>query len=212
MPTQPDIELTEIELQNATQSSDWGVWRGYLLEASVALDKDVTTIAHTKGGRGHWWKAEFTDGTKSVTEVRVTNRQDCCGNRLKLATVWVGDVQCGTLPDSTANGVVYTVPCIDGDSNPIELKGNSVTIKHDATYNPLQLAVVEVFGNDNCKHDERLNALGAHKCASASDCSGARTCSRWGWCAGESECSGVVDQDIRAMYVTSLYKEGASCT
>lgn len=150
-----------------------------MLNAENAIDGNANTIAHSAMGRGHWWLAQFTDGKKEVSEVRITNRGDCCGDRLKNTEVWIGETKCGVLPASTANGVVYTVPCVDDAGAATTIVGNSVVIKQDTTYTALQLANVEVWGNDNCNHDERLNALGPHKCSTSADCGGARTCSRW---------------------------------
>ncbi len=35
-------------------------------------------------------------------------------------------------------------------------------------------------------HDETNNPQGAHTCEDNCDCTGARTCSQWGWCQGEA--------------------------
>ena len=93
------------------------------LEAENAIDGNPNTMAHTKMGKGHWWLAQFTAGNKEVTEVRITNRADCCGDRLKDTKVYIGDKYCGQLPASTANGIVYTVTCDES------VTGNSVIIR-----------------------------------------------------------------------------------
>jgi len=136
------------------------------LAAENALTADVNTMAHTKGGKGHWWSAQFKNGKKEVTEVKITNRADCCGDRLSGAKVYIDDTICGEVTGATTNGAVYTVTC------DAPITGTSVTIRKDNTYTHLQLAVVEVYGNDNCTHDERLNALGPHKCSTSLDCGG----------------------------------------
>ena len=48
---------------------------------------------------------------------------------------------------------------------------------------------------ENCDHDETLNPLGPHKCQSNSECTGARTCSEWGWCQGDSFCDEEEEDD-----------------
>jgi len=179
----PAVALSKIALTDAKMSSRWARrFKGIWLSAENALDAATNTMAHTKGGKGHWWSAQFEAGSKEVTEVRITNRLDCCGDRLAGTTVYVGDTLCGTVEDNTVNGAIYTVTCA------APLTGNQVTIRKENTYTHLQLALVEVYGNDNCTHDERLNAQGPHKCGTSLDCSGKRTCSRWGWCQGTSEC------------------------
>ena len=39
-----------------------------------------------------------------------------------------------------------------------------------------------------CTLDESANDLGPNRCSAHSECSGARTCSPWGWCQGTSGC------------------------
>ena len=105
MPTQPAVSLAKLTLINASQSSDWCcAWRSNMLTADQALTDDVSIMSHTKPGRGHWWMAAFEAGTQNVSEVRITNRADCCGDRLAGYEVWIGDKKCGVLPDSTAKG------------------------------------------------------------------------------------------------------------
>lgn len=133
-------------------------------------------------GRGHWWSADF-DTTRSVTEVRILNRRDCCGERLGGSTVYIDDVLCGTIPGSTSTASTYTVTCTT------PLSGSSITIRQNTTYTALQLANVEVWGDNNCHHDEFTNADGARRCSTSSDCTGARTCSKWQWCVGDSGCT-----------------------
>jgi len=113
----------------------------------------------------------------------------------------------------TANGEVYTVQCLDSNGDPKPIKGNTVIIRQNTTYTALQLANVEVYGDDNCNVDERLHALGPSKCTTSSDCSGERTCSRWKWCQGVSNCPApaVAPGAIRATYLSSLYKESFTC-
>jgi hypothetical protein len=183
-----------------------------MLTADKALDDDANTFAHTEMGRGHWWMAAFTNGKASVSEVRITNRADCCGDRLAGTEVWVGDRKCGVVPNGTTNGTVYTVQCMGTDGvTPTALTGKSVIIKQDTTYTALQLAKVQVFGDSGCNHDERLNASGAHKCSHAGECAGNRTCSRWGWCGGESGCPAATPQTIRDTYVAAEFKENYIC-
>jgi hypothetical protein len=106
-------------------SSTWCcVFKGDTLDAANALESDVNTMAHTVSGRGHWWSAQFEDGMREVSEVKITNRADCCGDRLRLTEVWIGDRRCGVLPNVTANGVVYTVPCVDDNGDAIKITGD----------------------------------------------------------------------------------------
>ena len=58
-----------------------------------------------------WWSVNFGGGEHWITDVRIRNRRDCCGNRLASTKVMVGNKQCGSLPSRTQNGKWYTVKC-----------------------------------------------------------------------------------------------------
>jgi hypothetical protein len=172
-----------VKLMNAKLSSQWK-WkhRGMYLKAENAIDGNKDSFAHTRMGRGHWWYASFEGGDKLVTGVRIQNRMDCCGDRLRKTQVYIGRSYCGALPDKTYTKRSYYVQC----KSPVQ--GNSITIRQNTTYTALQLAEVVVFGDDNCGHDESKNSRGPHKCRASHECAGARTCSRWGWCQGTDKC------------------------
>ena len=167
-----------------------------MLSAGNAIDNNQDSFAHTEMGRDHWWYADF-DTTREVTEVRILNRRDCCGERLRGSTVHIGNTLCGTLPDTTATATQYTVTCAT------PLRGSSITIRQNTTFTALQLATVEVWGFDNCTHDEKENSWGAHKCRTANDCEGARSCSRWQWCTGETACPAASPPAERSPYVVT---------
>jgi hypothetical protein len=66
--------------------------------------------AITQKGVGMWWKASF-ETSQLVHRVRVKNRVDCCGERLRDTTVTIDGKICGNLPGSTKTGVWYEVKC-----------------------------------------------------------------------------------------------------
>ena len=43
-------------------------------------------------------------------------------------------------------------------------------------------------GDPECTLDESKNVEGPNRCVVSTECSGARTCSAWGWCQGVSGC------------------------
>jgi len=49
--------------------------------------KGKTSI--TKRGPGNWWKASFEGGEQLVERVRVRNRVDCCGDRIRGTKVTI---------------------------------------------------------------------------------------------------------------------------
>jgi hypothetical protein len=80
-------------------------------------------FTHTTNKKGQWWKASFQGGDQWVWKVRVLNRRDCCGQRLKGVKISVGGTECGTINQNTKNGQWYEVKCarpIRGDKIVIE--------------------------------------------------------------------------------------------
>lgn len=71
--------------------------------AAVALQNN-NGFTHTKKGVGMWWKASFAGGEQWVWKVRVQNRVDCCGSRLKGTKITVGGQVCGVINQNTQNG------------------------------------------------------------------------------------------------------------
>ena len=165
----------KVILKDAKQSSTWpSMHRGWMLEAKNAIDDDAASFSHTRMGRGHWWTASFEGGPRVVKEVIITNRGDCCGERLRDTRVYIGKTLCGKLPAYTEKGAVYTVTCASSKG----VSGDQITIRQNTYTTALQLATVEVRGLDRCLIEESAT----HQCRSSAECRGARECSRWGWC------------------------------
>jgi hypothetical protein len=172
----------KVTLKDAKQSSTWpSKHRGWWLEAKNAIDDNQDSFAHTRMGRGHWWRANFEGGSTTVKYVKITNRRDCCGDRLRNSKVYIGRTLCATVPGYTYTKQVLTLDCKQA------IKGDQIIIRGNSSYTALQLATVEVYGLDNCLIDESKTG---HKCQRNGpiQCAGARTCSRWGWCQGQSQC------------------------
>lgn len=202
------VANVKVALRSARQSSTWPRrYRGNWLSADKAIDTNINTFSHTRMGRGHWWVAYFKTGNMLVKEVKVLNRRDCCGDRLRDVTVYVGRYYCGKLPNKTYTGKWYTVTC----SKPVT--GSSVIFRQNTFYTALQLTTVEVYGDDNCSHNEGKNSWGAHRCRSSSDCSGRRYCSRYRWCHGTSGCPKVtkVVAAVRESHKIEAVFKGQQC-
>lgn len=168
----------QVALQGARQSSTWPrPLAGAMLTADRAIDASAATQSLTAMGRGHWWSAQFTNGNVVVKSVKVK------GSKLRDVTVHIGKYYCGALPTATNDSTEYTVTCATS------VTGNTVILRQNTYYTALQLNTVKVYGDDNCSHSEGRNPRGAHKCWNASQCTGKRWCSRWGWCKGSTGCS-----------------------
>jgi len=190
------------------------------LKATNALDDKADTFSHTRMGRGHWWRGHFTEkhvwgydsGAIGVKSVKILNRKDCCGDRLRNTEVRVGRYSCGKLPAKTETGKWYEVKCVDKNGKETTVHGNQVTIRQNTTYTALQLAKVEVYYDDNCTHNERKNSRGPHKCWSSGECTGARACSRWGWCHGTTQCPKPKDPPKpKATYALKVEAKDKAC-
>jgi hypothetical protein len=102
---------------------------------------DNNSFFHTGKGVGEFWKGLFVGGTHTITQVRVKNRGDCCGERLSGVNVLIGSQLCGRIPDIPAgrNGKWYTLEC----KNPII--GNSIKLV-TTREEYLHFSQIEVYG------------------------------------------------------------------
>lgn len=96
---------------------------------------------HTARGVGEFWKGLFAGGAHTITQVRIKNRADCCGERLSKTNIYIGGQLCGRIPTIPAgrNGKWYTLEC----KHPII--GGSVKLE-TTTDNPLHFSQIEVYG------------------------------------------------------------------
>ena len=58
--------------------------------ASYCIDGDITTMCHTNGGESFPW-VTLVIPRSIVRTVRITNRVDCCGERMENVKIWVGE-------------------------------------------------------------------------------------------------------------------------
>lgn len=129
--------MTVMEFSDVTMSSAYANNRYPALNALT----DSGLFFHTERGVGEFWKGLFDGGVHTITQVRVKNRADCCGERLSGTNVFIGSQLCGRIPDipTGRNGKWYTLEC----KNPII--GNSiklVTTRDDY----LHFSQIEVYG------------------------------------------------------------------
>ncbi|XP_063307054.1 pentraxin fusion protein-like [Pelobates fuscus] len=124
-------------------------------DASTAIDGNFETnyykhpCAHTQGDRDPWWKLDLGKSV-NIDSVFITNRQDCCQERLKGAQVKVGNSPDGNNPVcATINDVskVKIPVCCNG------LEGRYVTVTIPGRSEYLTLCEVEVYGRENKKQE-----------------------------------------------------------
>ena len=135
-----------------TQSSNYNSANSY--PASKANDGRVggANFSHTANEIQPWIQIDLGASVKA-TSIEITNRGDCCGNRLKRFKIFITDVP----PTAYSQNAVYTFNVPSGlatnavftNSNLNGATGRYVRIWMDNTgygANPLHLAEIKVFG------------------------------------------------------------------
>jgi hypothetical protein len=102
-PAPPTFRMSgnKAALTNAQQSTNYNKQNSY--PASNAL-KNNNSFTHTRKGVGQWWRASFKGGSQWVWKVRIQNRVDCCGGRLRGIKVMIGNQLCGKIVQPTQKG------------------------------------------------------------------------------------------------------------
>jgi len=134
--------------KTATQSSTYSA----SFPASNAVDGNASNINHTGIELQPWWQVDF-GVTNQVSTIEITNRQDCCGDRIKRFRLFVSN---NPVTSYSTSGFVYEYNNATGLSNGqvinisnINLGGRYVRIWVDNTgygNNYLHLAEVKVMG------------------------------------------------------------------
>jgi len=180
----PKIEDVKLGLKNPKQSSDYhGTPPSRAIDGNTRQDWGGSSCTHTMNWGHPWWNVEFEGGAKSVSQVKVWNRSDCCQNRLSGAAVYVKNIgddhqKCGHLSSSQS---VQTVDCKG-------LTGTSLSINLEKT-DYLTLCEVQAFGHTpyggskwvTCQVsiDNRLDFVNYNgKAVTVHGCN--KDCSNWG--------------------------------
>ena len=100
------------------------------------------SCTHTKAELGSWWSVDL-GAVYAVSQVKIWNRSDCCGERLDNIMVIVDDVTCEKIGKFGASP--RTVQCNGAE-------GEIVRIEHQRM-SVLTLCEVEVYGEEVVKED-----------------------------------------------------------
>nr|XP_006823544.1 PREDICTED: fucolectin-1-like [Saccoglossus kowalevskii] len=116
-------------------------------ESIKILSITERSCSHTALEENSWWKVDLGD-SYWITEVVITNRQDCCSERIDGAVVTIGDNfdisqnnQCGDQVDWDANTYNVKIPF------ECHLRGRYVGVTLRDHTNSLQLCEVEVYSD-----------------------------------------------------------------
>ncbi|XP_038831415.1 uncharacterized protein LOC120030157 [Salvelinus namaycush] len=138
-------ELVNVALKKvATQSS-------YLdhRTAQLAIDGNKATndvpCTHTKHDTNPWWRVDLLDVYR-VTGVSITNRGDCCSERLNGAEIRIGN----SLENNGINNprctVINQIPAGETNTFQCEMQGRYVVVVVPNRNEHLTLCEVEVYG------------------------------------------------------------------
>ncbi|XP_048059453.1 fucolectin-1-like [Megalobrama amblycephala] len=133
----------------AVQSSTYD----HLTAAQNAVDgnrnSDYTSgsCSHTKGDWNPWWRVDLLK-TYSITSVSITNRGDCCAERINGAQIRIGNSLENDGNDNNLAATVVSIP--PGETQTFKfkpIKGRYVNIFIPFRSEYLTLCEVEVFSD-----------------------------------------------------------------
>ncbi|XP_075322307.1 fucolectin-6-like [Odontesthes bonariensis] len=138
----------------ATQSQRYNnADAGVFAAAYNAIDGNQNSIfihgscTHTLEQTSPWWRVDLLE-SYVITSIKITNRGDCCGNRIAGAEIYVGSSKDYNGPDSQRVATIAGIP--DGGTHTITLsdgvEGRYVTVVIPGSNKILSLCEVEVYG------------------------------------------------------------------
>ncbi|XP_051756501.1 uncharacterized protein LOC127516167 isoform X2 [Ctenopharyngodon idella] len=123
----------------------------FYYESNVATDDDNVTCTHTETETNPWWRLDLKS-SKSIRDVTVTNRIDCCPEQIDGAEIRIGNSLendgnnnpiCSNISGIPAGGSVsYSCSGMEGRYVNVVIPGDSKN---------LTLCEVKVYGTDNVK-------------------------------------------------------------
>ncbi|KAG7469845.1 hypothetical protein MATL_G00133170 [Megalops atlanticus] len=156
---------TTIVLENAasgrkaTQSTQWD----YLGDANNAIDRDWNSdymsgsCSHTKAETDPWWRVDLLK-PHNVTSVAVTNREDCCSERINGAEIHIGNSLKNNGNDNPVCAVIPYIPA--GQTRTYQchgIEGRYINIILPGREKYLTLCEVEIYGT---AIDDAISILG----------------------------------------------------
>jgi len=133
------------------------------------------SCTHTSGTKNNWWLATLSGNTK-ISKVVISNRVDCCQDRINGAEVWVRDTMCGAVAWESGKDT-YEIDC--GGA-----VGRSVKIMQKDNY--LTLCEVQVIGSPakdvsdaECWDKDNRDLKGLGYTGTKSTTRSGKTCQNW---------------------------------
>ncbi len=110
--------------------------------ASRAVDTNGSSFNHTNSQNNPWWEVDL-GSSQNISSVRITNRGDCCANRLNNFDIRIFDRRGGNQIQSV---FVSGQPSANGTSYDVNATGRVVRIQLRGNNRILHMDNVEVFG------------------------------------------------------------------
>lgn len=112
--------------------------------ASKSVDGNIDTIHHSKCNENPWWRVDL--GVMSfVQDVKITNRRNCCGGRLKQATVKLLDEDLNLVDSRYIEGSVGNGAIVQKVFNEADSEARYVEVSFNRN-DCLHMAEVQVYG------------------------------------------------------------------
>ncbi|XP_065150208.1 fucolectin-1-like isoform X2 [Paramisgurnus dabryanus] len=124
----------------AVQSSSYSNW-----VAGRAIDTSPSTCSSTTTSSNPWWRLDLLD-SYSISRVVITNRRDCCPERLNGAEIYIGNSLENNGNNNSRCAVLYGVSAGQSVSVSCDnMKGRYVNIIIPGSSKILTLCEVEVY-------------------------------------------------------------------
>ncbi|XP_036394348.1 uncharacterized protein LOC118784294 [Megalops cyprinoides] len=145
--------------KKATQSTQWDD----LGDANNAIDRDWNSnymsgsCSHTKAETDPWWRVDLLK-PHNVTSVAVTNREDCCSERINGAEIRIGNSLKNNGNDNPVCAVIPYIPA--GQTRTYQchgIEGRYINIILPGREKYLTLCEVEIYGT---AIDDAISILG----------------------------------------------------
>ncbi|KAJ8415644.1 hypothetical protein AAFF_G00402010, partial [Aldrovandia affinis] len=137
----------------ATQSStDYGGVAERAIDSNRNPVHEIGSCSHTKVETDPWWSVDLHRKHR-VTSVTITNREDCCSERLDGAEIRIGNSKENNGNNNPVCAVVSTIPA--GQSVTFqchEMEGRYINVILPGCYNVLTLCEVEVNARTFYEH------------------------------------------------------------
>lgn len=123
-----------------------GGYASHAVDGNKSGRYEDLSCTHTPAMDNPFWFVSFEPGRVNVSAVRITNRADCCGDRLSDFEIRIGDYYGEEAVKSPRCGGLHTVLGASKVISCPNMVGHHLTIRIPGKNKILTLCEVEVFG------------------------------------------------------------------